>query len=118
MKNFRFYAEMPQERKSKSASKSNPFFPWTVESISKIAAINSAKHSSICDVVAVILDDHGKPLYGHEDRIEAISTAIEGNDFSYSHNAISREYLNKRCTRIGADLARQIAPNLFARIAE
>lgn len=100
MKNFRFYAEMPEERKSKSASKANPFRPWTVATLRDMAAIGSK-----CDVIAV-----------HKNG-ESVGTAIAGNEYSYVWlSTYDRGYLRKRTTRIPEALARQLAPQLFARL--
>ena len=108
MKGYRFYAEMPQERKSKSASKANPFFPWTV------AALRAKAESGFrCDMVALIIGDNGKPVYSGSWMADAVGVAIEGNQLSYCHAQVADEYLTKRCTRIPEDLARILSPQLF-----
>jgi len=109
MKGYRFYAEMPQARKSKSASKANPFFPWTVKALRERAA-----QGFRCDVGAVPLDDNGRPLWqGASLCFDYVSTAIEGNRLSYTWNGAHRDYLRKRTTRIPEDLARILSPELF-----
>lgn len=108
MKGYRFYAEMPQDRKSKSASKANPFFPWTVKALRERAA-----QGFRCDVVALIIGDDGKPLYSGNWCADAVGMAIEGNRLSYCHAQVSDDYLSKRATRIPEDLARSLSPELF-----
>ena len=108
MKGFRFYAEMPQERKSKSASKANPF-SWTVAVLRE-----KADQGFRCDLVAVPLCDMGCQLWqGNTLNFETISLAIEGNPLSYCIGVSHREYLAERCTRIPEGLARKLSPELF-----
>lgn len=113
MKGFRFYAAMPESRGSKSASKAHPFDPWTVARLKAKARATTAKPYR-CDLVAVPLDDYGRPGWqGATQNMDAIATAIEGNPLSYCYGGVSREWLAKRCTRIPEDLARQLSPELF-----
>lgn len=108
MKGFRFYAEMLEERKSKSASKAYPFFPWTVKALRKHAA-----QGFRCDVVALILDDNGRPVYSGQWIADAIGVAISDNRLSYCHAGVADDYLRSRCVRIPEDLARILSPELF-----
>lgn len=109
MKGYRFYAEMPQERESKSASKAHPFFPWTVAALRE-----KADQGFRCDLVAVPIDDNGRLLWqGNSLCFDIVSVAIEGNRLIYCIGGTSREYLAKRCTRIPEDLARKLSPELF-----
>lgn len=109
MKGYRFYAEMPESRRSKSASKAHPFFPWTVAALREQAAAGF----SAC-VAAVYLQDDGRPLYTGSGNVECVSVAIDGNHSSYCTTSASRDYLAKRCTRIPEELARTLSPGLFA----
>lgn len=116
MKGYRFYAEMPAARKSKSASKANPFFPWNVKALNE-----RAKQGFRCDLVAVYLAENGRPYWGRasggdSDCMDSMTTAIEGNPLSYCGAMVSRDYLRNRCTRIPENLARQLAPALFSRL--
>jgi hypothetical protein len=111
MKGYRFFAEMPQDRGSKSASKANPFFPWTVGGLRKWAA-----EGLRCDVVALFLEDDGRPVHNGSGHLEGLSVAIGGNPLSYAVGGMSRDYLRHRCTRIPESLARQLSPQLFHRL--
>ena len=108
MKGFRFYAEMPEERKSKSASKANPFFPWTVAALRKRAA-----QGFRCDSVALIIGANGRPVYSGNWMADAVGVAIAGSGLSYCHAQVADDYLAKRCTRVPEDLARILSPGLF-----
>lgn len=109
MKGYRFYAAMPEARGSKSASKANPFDPWTVARLKEKAADGFKT-----DLVAVLVNDTGAPYWqGATGNMDAVSTAIEGNAFSYCFCSVGREWLAKRCTRVPEDLARQLSPELF-----
>jgi hypothetical protein len=109
MKGFRFYAELPESRGSKSASKANPLFPWTVAALRE----RSAAGFKAC-VTAVYLQDNGRPQYNASGMAETVAAAIDGNHHSYGYTSASRDYLAKRCTRIPEDLARALSPELFA----
>lgn len=104
MKGYRFFAEMPQDRKSKSASKSFPHFPFTVKALK-----DKAETGFRCCVTAVILDNSGND-------VEMIAAAIDGNHYSYGYTSGSRDYLRSRCVRIPESLARKLSPEIFAHI--
>lgn len=108
MKGYRFFANMPEARGSKSASKANPFFPWTVKVLQERAATGFR-----CDVLAMCLDDRGNPEWNNDSTFGTVSTAIEGNPYSYCYGSASPEYVRKRCTRIPEALARQLSPEIF-----
>jgi len=116
MKGYRFYAEMPEDRKSKSASKANPFFPWTVKALRERAAAGEFKGIMInrapC-VAAVELDERGRLSWNGDGSFGMVAPAIDGNHYSYGYTSGSREYLAKRTTRIPEDLARILSPELF-----
>ena len=112
MKGYRFFAEMPEERVSKSASKAYPFFPWTVAQLRERAAQG---YRATC--VAVFLDDSGRPLWnGVGDSMESMAVAIDGNHSSYCVTGVTREYLRKRAVRVPGELARRLSPELFRRL--
>ena len=112
MQGYRFYAVMPESRGSKSASKAHPFDPWTVARLKA-----KADEGFRADLVAVMLDDSGQPLWQGATLIcDAFATAIEGNPLSYCVTGVDRDYLAKRATRVPADLARRLSPELFTRL--
>jgi hypothetical protein len=109
MKGYRFYAEMPEARKSKSASKANPFFPWTVAALTEAA--NNGRR--FC-VAAVELDESGRLVWnGGSNTFGMVAPAIDQNPHSYGYCSGTRGYLAKRCTRIPESLARVLSPELF-----
>ena len=115
MKGFRFYAEMPKSRKSKSASKANPFFPWTVAALRRKAEDGSFRYGEArpC-VVAVDLQDNGRLSYNLDGSYYTmIAPVLDGNHSSYGYTSGGAKYLAKRCTRIPEDLARILSPELF-----
>jgi hypothetical protein len=108
MKGYRFYAEMPESRGSKSASKKNPLFHWTVKALRERAAAGF----KAC-VTAIDLQDDGRPYFNNDGTICATATAIDGNHLSYCGASVSGDYLRLRATRIPEELARQLSPELF-----
>lgn len=116
MKGFRFYAEMPQARKSKSASKANPLFPWTVAALRARAQSGEFEgfftNRAPC-VTAVELQSNGRPAWNNDGTFGVVAAAIDGNHHSYGYCSASHDYLRKRCTRIPEDLARILSPELF-----
>ena len=113
MKGFRFYAEMPCYRGSKSACKKFPHDPWTVARLTE-----KAKDGFRCAVLAVHLDEHDRPLLAGDGTLECMSQAIDGNPFSYCVTGADDEYVRKRCTRISEALARKLSPELFKRLED
>lgn len=105
MKGYRFYAEMPQDRKSKVKP---DFFPWTVAALTTRANLGYR-----ADIVAIYLDEWNRPIYSNAGYLEGATVAIEGNAFSYTTDGMSRDYMRKRCTRIPESLARKLSPQLF-----
>lgn len=112
MKGFRFYAAMPEARRSKSASKAYPRDPWTVARLTE-----KAEAGFHCDLVAVLLDDRGNPLWqGATLNMDAVTTCIEGEPLSYTLGGVSRDWLSTRATRIPEAIARKLSPELFTRL--
>lgn len=115
MKGFRFYAEMPQERKSKSASKANGF-PWTVKELRERAEqgdfVGYLTNNAPC-VTALELDSRNRPMWNSDGTFGVVAAAIDGNHHSYGYCSASREYLSKRTVRVPEDLARILSPELF-----
>lgn len=111
MKGYRFYAEMPVTRKSKSANKTFPHDPWTVARLKAKAADGFR-----CDLIAILLDESGRPEWDNGLYMHAFSVAIEGNPLSYNYGSVHRDYVRERATRIPESLARQLSPELFVRL--
>lgn len=111
MKGFRFYAEMPEGRRSKAASKAHPMFPWTVAALRGHAA-----RGGRAQVAAVPLMDNGRPCWTPSGSMDAIAMGIEGNPLSYTLTTVDPGYLRQRCIRIPEDLARHLSPELFAKL--
>lgn len=108
MKGYRFYAEMPEARKSKAASKANPFFPWTRKGLADHAA-----QGGKATLIVVPLDETRRPNWGHGLEFEGLSVAIDNNHYSYCWTMVHRDYVTKRATRITAELARALSPEAF-----
>lgn len=119
MKGYRFYAEMPEARKSKAASNAFPLFPWTVAALREKAQsgeFNGHMVNRAPCVVAVALQSDGRPYWNNDGTLEAVSVGIDGNHHSYCWTSVSPEYLRIRCTRIPEELARKLSPELFRRL--
>lgn len=114
MKNYRFYAELPDGQNSKSGSKH--VYAFTREYLQNIA------DTGICNnCVAVLLDDKGQPLWHTpglsstpSDSMDAISAVNGRSNAPVESCSVDRGYLRKRCVRIDETLARRLHPNLFA----
>lgn len=108
MKGYRFYAAMPEARRSKGKSRAFPV-AWTVAGLQARANAGGA-----ADLVAVYLDDAGRPYWqGSTQSMDAVTTCVEGNPQSYCGCSVSRDYLAARCVRVPESLARQLSPELF-----
>jgi hypothetical protein len=112
MKGYRFFAEMPEERKSKSASKAYPFLPWTVATMRKFAA-----EGVQVNCVALILDE--KPYVQNGNVLQGAVTAVYATtDSPCCYGSVGFEYLRKRCVRIPAELVEKLHPQLAAYVNE
>lgn len=109
MKGYKFYAEMPGDRGSKSASQRHNAF--TREELQRIAA-----HGNNCNCIAVLLDERGQPLWCGKDRdqMDAICPLNDRSNAPVELGLPSIGYLRTRCLRINAELARKLHPYLFA----
>ena len=106
MKGFRFYAELPTERGSKSGCKR--FMPFTRKVLSW-----AAENRQNVNCVATPLDDAGRPLWQAGDTMDAVCAVQDVPNGGCCFGGVSREYLRKRCVRIPAALARKLHPALF-----
>lgn len=106
MKNFHFYAELPEARGSKSASKH--WGPFTVSVLWGIA------HTGLRNNCIAVPLENGRPMYqGNTLNFDAFGVALEGVHNSVEGVGTTRDYLRKRCVRISEDLARKLHPALF-----
>jgi hypothetical protein len=109
MKDFHFYAEMPEGRKSKSASKAYPFQPWTRATLKRYAA--EGRHVNVC---AVLVSDSAYLSAQGDVMREAISALLDQPNSPVCGSSASRGYLDKRTVRIDEATARLLHPALFA----
>ena len=108
MQDFHFFAAMPSERKSKSASKAYPFQPWTRKTI-KVMADNG----QYVDCVAVYTDRNLSFVQNGMVMREAIAGVYERENSPVCSTSVSSEYLRKRAVRIDETTARKLHPALF-----
>lgn len=106
MKGFRFYAVMPDERKSKSASKRYPHAPWTRAYLKACA-----ERGEYVECVGVAIDaswvSDGAVLY------ECAGALMKDNDQAVCGSSCSTAFLRERCTSIDEATARKLHPALF-----
>lgn len=102
---YRFFACMPDGRKSKSASKQHPMQPWTVATLRTYA-----KRGTYVECVAIDIESAALRCDGH---IDCASALMADNDQAVCSSSCSREFLRKRCTRIPEAVARKLHPALF-----
>jgi hypothetical protein len=112
MRGFRFYAQLPEDRGSKSGSKSGK--PFTRRYLEQLAA--DGHHNN---VLALRVDDRGAPVW-RTDRMgmNAIAALRDFQNSPVGDDANpTDEYLRKRCVRVDAGLAECLHPNLFSYLA-
>lgn len=106
MDGYKFFAVMPDARKSKSASKQYPMQPWTRKTLQGYADAGryvecmAVSDESFIDVLGDICHEY-------------IGALQAGNDQAVCGSNISRDYLRERCVRISESLARKLHPALF-----
>lgn len=103
MEGVRFYAEMQDERRSKSGSKR--WAPFTREMLRR-----GAEEGHRCNVVAVLVCNGRGP----SGDFEAISSVMGIDNSPVCSSAVDDEYLRRGCVRISETLARRLHPLLFA----
>ncbi len=107
MKGYRFYAEMPADRGSKSGSKK-----W--EPFTKAFLAWLAKDNFHNNCIAVPLDEKGQPMWcGNTFKMDAYVTDTDRSNSWPMGGVVERDYLRERCVRIDAALARKLHPKLF-----
>lgn len=106
MQKYRFYAEMPDNRRSKSASRH--FGAFTRKMLERLAAAGGH-----VNCIAVLLEN-GKPLWCGIGglRMDAIACDVERGNGPVVLGTVDRDYLRQRCVRITADLAAKLHPRL------
>lgn len=111
MKGYHFYAAMPDERKSKSASKQYPMQPFT-----RATLATYAERGLYVECLAVDLEgfSDGTPC-GR--KFECAGALQAGNDQAVCGSSCSHDYLRDRCVRISEELARKLHPALFRYLA-
>ena len=72
------------------------------------------KNKHCGNVVAVLLDDAGKPLVCSTGLLESVVGVYDWPNSGVSTSGVQREYLAARCKRIPEALARSVHPALFA----
>lgn len=114
MKNYRFYAEMDEERGSKLAS-----MRWGAFTRSWLNWF--ANENGYVNCVAIPLDEKGDPLWQQpgmsmhrSDFMDAIAAVNDRSNAPVESFSVERGYLRKRCVRIDEALARRLHPRLFS----
>lgn len=103
MKNVSFYAEMPEHRNSKSASKAFPFDPWTRETLRYAAG-----RGKTVNIVAT-LNDTARLGDMNGVKRDVLYDAITVDGLT----SVSDGYLRKRAVRVDETLARRLCPSVF-----
>lgn len=108
MKGIQFYAVMPEERRSKSASKAYPHDPFTARGLKRKAAADpDFRHEFLA---LDVTDDAGRSWRYHP---SALGCIVDGNLEMLCWSGVSLDFLRTRCVRIPESLARQIHPQLL-----
>lgn len=114
MQGFHFYAEMPDDRVGKHASRKNPrqpltFMPWTRATLKALAA--SGQH---VNVTAAYVGSEYVFHDGQGARREAIAALYDWTNSAVATTAVDPRWLRERCTRIDEATARKLHPALFS----
>lgn len=107
MKNYRYYAEMPEDRGSKSGSRG--YDPFTREWLRDLA--DDYRGHNNC--IAVPLENGHRMFQGSTLRFDIYSAVNDRSNSPVEGSSTDGEYLRKRCVRIDAELARRLHPALF-----
>ena len=112
MQGYRFFACMPEGRKSKSASKAYPM-PWTVATLKTYAVPTLPPGSGPRKYVECLAIDIESAAVRCDGHIDCAGALMADNDQAVCSSSCSREYLRKRCVRVPEALARELHPALF-----
>lgn len=107
MNGITFHAEMPEARKSKSASKSYPHQPWTRATLRKYA--DAGQHVNVIAVLRAndcTVGQNGRNW-------DSVSAVTDTPNSGVCGCGVSDGYLRERTTRIDEQLARRLHPALF-----
>lgn len=107
MKGYHFYTTMPDERKSKSASKAWPR-PFTRATLRDFAQ----EAPCYVECLAVDPESFSDGMPGGR-KFECAGALQADNDQAVCGSSCSREYLRDRCIRISEAPARKLHPALF-----
>lgn len=105
MKGYQFFAVMPDERKSKGASKLFPFQPWT-----RATLRTYADAGRYVECLATFGECYN---HGQGNMLECIGALQAGNDQAVCGSSCAIDYLRDRCVRIDEALARRLHPALL-----
>ena len=116
MKGYKFYAEMPDNYKSKSGCKSHaPFTRRYIKGGSHGTPYSSSKQGKgiYLNCVAVCF---GREHTCHDGSQECFSSVFDYANSDVNAGSVSLDYLRKRTVRISETLARRLHPRLFERL--
>lgn len=105
MKGYRFFLEFDEEGDNNHT---------TVKKLTN--DYDNQSHSG--NVLALFLDNNGRPLYGPTYNMDCIYALFYQRNSSVCGGSCSHAYLDKNTKRIPESLARKIHPVLFARLDE
>ena len=106
MQGYHFFAEMPEEWKSKSGCKAHN--PFTRATIRQAMAFGQKRNC-----IAVLTGEEHRMPGGER---ECLSATFHHLDSDTSFGSVSREYLRKRCVRIPAAWVEKLHPMLWRRV--
>lgn len=78
--------------------------------------ISKRKGASEGNVVALLLDDDGRPSYNPGGAMECMSAVFFYPNSPVASTAVSWEHLRKHCKRVSEAHAREVHPQLFKRL--
>lgn len=112
MQDFRFYAVMPDDRKSKSASKAFPMQPWT-----RATLRTYADQGRYVECLAVMPDTRQANSHHNAIQFNCVGALQADNDQAVCSSIVHNTYLQERCVLISEGLARKLHPALLRYLA-
>ena len=115
MKGYHFYATMPDERKSKGASKAHrmPFTRKTLESYAQPTLPPGTGPRKYVECLAVMPDTAQPSVHHAALQYDCVGALMADNDQAVCGSTCHNTYLRERCVRISEALARKLHPALF-----